>query len=65
MDGQIAYEERLKEMQLTTVKERRERGDLIIIYKLTNNLEETDRKDLMMKGLIFEGTRKNYKWEFV
>ena len=27
-------------MQLTTLKERRERGDSIKIYKLMNNLEE-------------------------
>ena len=39
-------EERLKEIQLTTLKER---GDLITIYKLMNNLEETDKKDLIMK----------------
>ena len=40
--------ERFKEMHLTTLKEGRERGDLITIYKLINNLEETDRKDLIM-----------------
>ena len=45
----LTYEERLKEMQLTTLKERRERGNFIIIYKLMNNLEETDRKYLIMK----------------
>ena len=36
-------------MHLTTLKERRERGDLITIYKLMNNLEETDRKDLILR----------------
>ena len=35
-------------MHLTTLKERRERGDLITIYKLMNNLEETDRKNLIL-----------------
>ena len=42
----LTYEERLKEMQLTTL---RERGDLITIYKLMNNLEKTDRKDLILR----------------
>ena len=32
----LTYEKRLKEMQLTTLKERRKRGDLITIYKLMN-----------------------------
>ena len=41
----LTYEEKLKEMHLITLKGR-ERGDLIIIYKLMNNLEETDRKNL-------------------
>ena len=31
--GRPRYEERLKEMQLTTLKERRKREDLITIYK--------------------------------
>ena len=30
----LTYEERLKKIQLTTLKERKERGDLITIYKL-------------------------------
>ena len=49
-------------MQLTTLKERRERGDLITIWKLMNNLEETDRKKTLniekKKRLEFEKNRK-------
>ena len=36
-------------MYITTLKERGERGDLIIIYKLMNSLEERDRKDLILR----------------
>ena len=45
----LTYEERLKEMHLTTLKEKRERGDWITIYKLMNNLEKTDRKELILR----------------
>ena len=45
----LTYEERLKEMHSTTLKERREKRDLITIYKLMNNLEETYRKDLILR----------------
>ena len=45
----LTYEKRLKEMHLTTLKERKGRGDLITIYKLMNNLEETDRKHLILR----------------
>ena len=43
---ELTYEERLKEMHLTTLKER---GDLITIYELMNYLEETDRQDLILR----------------
>ena len=45
----LTYEERLKEMHLTTLKERRGRGDLFTICKLMNNLEETDRKNVILR----------------
>ena len=32
-----SYEERLKEIKLNTLEERRERGDFITIFKLMNN----------------------------
>ncbi len=44
----LSYMDRLKEMQLTTLQERRERGDLIKIYKLINKLERVDREDLLL-----------------
>ena len=45
----LTYEKRLKEMHLTTLKERRVREDLIAIYKLMNTLEETDRNYLILR----------------
>ena len=44
----LTYKERLKGMQPTTLKER---VDLITMYKLMSNLEETDRKYLIMKRI--------------
>ncbi len=43
----LYYADRLKEMQLTTLQEQRER-DLITIYKLMNDLEKFDREDLLL-----------------
>ena len=59
----LTHEERLKEIQLITLKERIKRGDLIIIYKLMNNLEETDRKDPILRrkreAEYLKGHKKN------
>ena len=45
----LSYEERLEEIGLPTLQERRERGDLITMFKLVNNMEKIDRDDLVMK----------------
>ncbi len=44
----LQYEERLREINLPTLKQRRERGDLIQIYKLWNKVKETDNENLML-----------------
>ena len=44
----LTYEE-IKEIRLTTLKERRKRGYSITIHKLMNNLEEMDRKNMIME----------------
>ena len=46
------YKERSKKKIKLTLKKRRAREDLITIYKLVNNLEETDRKDLMKRNEV-------------
>ena len=51
----LTYEGILKEMQLSTLEERRE---LIAICKLMNNLEETDRKNLILRR---KGEGRNLK----
>ena len=45
-------------MHLTTLKEKRKRDDLITIYKLINNLEERDGKDLILRR---KGEAKNLR----
>ena len=45
----LSYEERLEEIGLPTLQERRERGDLITMFKLVNNMEKMDREDLVVK----------------
>ena len=64
--GDLTYGERLIEMQLTT-HEKRERGDLIKIYKLINNLKVTNGKYLTIKKkkrLDISGYKKKWKKEF-
>ena len=43
----LTYEERLMKMGLTTLTDRRERGDLITTYEIVNNREKIDRQDLV------------------
>ena len=42
----LPYEERLARMELTTLEKRRERGDMITLFRLLNGMENIDRGDL-------------------
>ena len=45
---ELTYEERLREINLPTLEERRERGDLITVFKLYNKMEEADNEELLI-----------------
>ena len=47
------YEERLEEMNLPTLEERRERGDLIPVYKLLNGMDQTDMNILSKEEAVY------------
>ncbi len=44
----LSYEERLQKLQLPTLTERRERGDMIMLYKCVEGMEKIDVKEYVM-----------------
>ena len=44
---EMSYEERLRKLDLPTLEERRERGDMITMYKIVNRFDMLDREDLI------------------
>ena len=49
---EMTYEERLRAMDIPTLEQRRERGDLIQVYKLVNGMDEVDNNELILKEEI-------------
>ena len=44
----LSYDDRLKRLELPTLQQRRERGDLIAIYRSLKGKDQVDREDLFM-----------------
>ena len=44
----LTYEDRLQEMGLPNQQDRRERGDLITLYKIINDIKKLDKQDLVL-----------------
>ena len=57
------YEERLKEMALTTLEDRRERGDLINVYKMVYGMDRTGEDLLKLDVRDTRGHGKKLKKE--
>ena len=49
------YDNTLKEMRLPTLQDRKERGDLITLYKIVSGIEKFNKQDLV---IMEEGTRE-------
>ena len=47
--AEMQYEERLKAMNLPTLEQRRERGDLIQVYKLMTGLDKVDNEKMFLR----------------
>ena len=59
----LPYEERLRKLELPTLEMRRERGDLISVYRMLNGLEEVERNFLKLDERNTRGHRKKLKKE--
>ena len=59
----MSYEERLKKMELPTLEKRRERGDLINVYRMVNGLEEVEEGFLNLEPGRTRGHGKRLKKE--
>ena len=55
-----SYEERLKDLDLHTLEYRRTRGDMIVMYKITNGLMDVDAS-LLFKWKQYSGLRGHSK----
>ncbi len=58
-----SYEERLRKLQLSTLTERRERGDMIMLYKCVEGIEKIDVNEYVTPSQTsFRGhSKKLYK----
>ncbi len=49
----LSYKERLKKLQLSILTERRERGDMIMLYKCVEGMEKIDVKEYVIPTMDF------------
>lgn len=59
----LSYKERLYKLQLALLEERGERGDLITIYKLINQLETMLTREEEIRGMRRHKMTHKKSWE--
>ena len=57
---ELTYEERMQRLGLTTLRERRERGDMITMYKCVRGIERVDKGDFIRRD---EGITRGHRYK--
>ena len=56
----MTYKERLRTLDLPTLEQRRDRGDLIQIYKVMNGMDVVDNEELLLRDEVISRSIRDH-----
>ena len=60
----MTYKERLRALDLLTLEQKSEMGDLTQVYKLINGMDLVDNEDLLLRDEVISRSRRVYSKEW-